>query len=91
MEEGGERLRVGWPEGHPSARLLFGDVRATPAVLEFIEDTRVGRMPGRVLMAGGPDVEEGELDEVELWGPEEEGEGTEFSESEEENGPGPPL
>ena len=38
-----------------------------------------------------PDVEEDELEEVELWGPEEEGKGTEISESEEENGPGPPL
>ena len=30
----------------PSVRLLFGDERATPALLEFLEDTRVGRMPG---------------------------------------------
>ena len=61
------------------------------SILEFLEDTRVGRMPGRILMAGGPDVEEDELDEVELLGPEEGGEGTEISESEEEGGPGPPL
>ena len=29
----------------PSIRLLFRDGRATPAVLEFLEDTRVGKIP----------------------------------------------
>ena len=41
-------------------------------------------------MAGGPDLDEGELEEVVLRAPEED-EGTEVSESEEEDGPGPPL
>ena len=60
-----------------------------PAVLEFLEYTRVGRMPGRVPLAGGPDVDE-EMEEVELWAPERE-EGSDISESsEEEDGPGPP-
>ena len=74
----------------PSVRLLFGDVRATPAVLEFLEDTRAGRIPSRILLAGRPDVDEEELEEVALWAPEEE-EGPGISESsEEEGGPGPP-
>ena len=73
----------------PSVRLLFKDARATPALLESLEDTRVGRMPGRVLV-GGPDLGEEEMEEVELWAPEEE-EGTDISESsKEEDGPGPP-
>ena len=60
-------------------------------MLEFLEDTRVGGMPGRVLLVGGPDVDEGDLEEVMLWAPEEE-EGSGVSESsEEEDGPGPPL
>ena len=74
----------------PSARTLFGDTRATAAVLEFLKDTRVGRMLGQIMLAGGPGVEEKELDEIELWAPEE-GEGPEISEGEEEDGPGPPL
>ena len=53
----------------PSVRLLFGDARAAPAVLEFLEDTRMGRMPGRVLLAGGPDLDEDKVEEVELWAP----------------------
>ena len=64
-------------------------------MLEFLEDTRVGRMPGRVLLAGWPDVDE-EMEEVELWAPEkvelwapEEAEGPDISESsEEEDRPG---
>ena len=67
----------------PPFRLLFRDVRATPAVLEFLEDTRVGRMPGRVLLAGWPDVDEEEMEGVELWAPEE-AEGPGISESSEE-------
>ena len=72
----------------PSARLLFGDVRATPAVLELLEDTRVGRIPGQILLAGGPDVEEDDLEEIEVWAPEEGAREIEISE--EEDGPGPP-
>ena len=46
-------------------------------------------MSGQIVLAGGPDVEEEELDEIELWASEEEGSGT--NESEEGDGPGPPL
>ena len=74
----------------PSVRRLFNDTLATPAVLQFLEDTRVGKMPGRVLMAGGPDSEEDDLKESSLWA-QEEGEGPEFSSSEEEDGPSPLL
>ena len=28
----------------PAVRLMFDDVRAAPAVLSFLQDTRVGRM-----------------------------------------------
>ena len=46
-------------------------------------------MLGRVLLAGGPGLDE-EMEEVRLWAPEEE-EGTDISESsEEEDGPGSP-
>ena len=34
----------------------------TPAILEFLEYTRVGKMPGWILLAGGPDLEEDELE-----------------------------
>ena len=70
-------------------RRLFGDERAVPAILEFLEDTRVGKMPGRVLLAGGPDLEEEELEYISLRAREEEEE-TGISSSEEEDGPGPP-
>ena len=74
----------------PSVRRLFGDERAVPAILEFLEDTRVGKMPGRILMEGGPDWEEEELEVLSLQALGEE-EGTGLSSSEEEGGPGPPL
>ena len=51
------RLDCGWG-GAQSIRRLFGDERTVPAVLEFLEDVRVGKMPGRILLAGGPDLEE---------------------------------
>ena len=75
----------------PSARLLFGDVRATPAVLELLKDARVGRMPGRVFLTGGPDVDEGELEGTMLWAPEEEEAGSSGVSEGKEDGPGPPL
>ena len=65
--------------GAPSVRRLFNDARAMPAVLDFLEGTRVGKMPGRVLLAGGPDAEEDEMEEITLWAPVEEEEGTEVS------------
>ena len=53
------------------------------------EVTRMGRMPGQVLLAGGPAVDEDDLDEVVLWPPEE---GADSSGgSEEKDGPDPPL
>ena len=33
-------------------RRLLGDERAVPVALEFLENTRVGKMPGRILLAG---------------------------------------
>ena len=47
-------------------------------------------MPGRILMAGGPGLDDEELEEFTLRVQGEE-EGTGLSESEEEDGPGPPL
>lgn len=74
----------------PSVRLLFSDARAVPAVLGSLGDTRVGRMPGRVFLAGRPDVEEDDLEEMELWAPEEEGARSSGVSEEEEAGFDPP-
>ena len=60
------------------------------AILEFPEGTKVGKMPSRVLLAGGPDLEEEELEGFSLQVLEEEAV-TETSLSKEEDGPGPPL
>ena len=60
------------------------------AILEFLEKTKVGKMPSRVLLAGGPDLEEEELEGFSLQVLDEEGVETEVSSSEEEEGPGPP-
>ena len=49
---------------------LFRGVRATPAVLEFLGDTRVGGMPGLALF--GVQEEEPDLEEVVLWSEDEE-------------------
>ena len=46
----------------------------------------MGRIPGRILLAGGPDVEEDGLDEIEVRPPEEGAGESEISE--EEDGPG---
>ena len=59
------RLDCEWG-GAPSIRFLFGNERAVPAVLEFLEKTRVGKMPDRILLAGGPDLEEEELETLSL-------------------------
>ena len=48
--------------GAPSIRRLFGDERNVKAILEFLEETKVGEMLSRVLLAGGPDLEEEELE-----------------------------
>lgn len=74
-------MDCGWESPRaPSVRLLFRDARVTPALLEFLEDIRVGRISGRVLLAGGPDLNEDEIEEVELWAREKE-EGSDISES----------
>ena len=78
--------------GAPSIRFLFGNERAEPAILEFLGKTRVGEMPGRILLAGGPDLEEEEeLETLSLQVVGEEEGGCDISSSEEEAGPGPPL
>ena len=71
------------PPRAPSVRLLFRDARATQAVLGFLIDTKVGRMPGFALF--GFHGEESELEEIELVAQEE---GS--SSDNEEGGPGPP-
>ena len=65
----------------PSVRRLFRDPRATPALLDFLRDTRVGKVPGLALYGV---MKEDLGREVELWA-EEESAGSEG----EEGGPGP--
>ena len=74
----------------PIFRALFGDQRATPALLEFLADTRVGRMPSQVQVQprGGGERDEEWLGVAEL---ETLDEGLGDKESEEEDGPGPPI
>ena len=72
-------------------RKLFGDERCVGALLEFLDKTKVGKMPRQILLAGGPDLEEGELESLSLHTQDEGVEETDISESEEESGPGPPL
>ena len=84
------RIDTGWG-GAPSIRKLFGDERSAKAVLRFLGKTKVGKMPSRILLAGGPDLEEEELDEFSLRVAGEDGVETQVSSSEEEDGPGPPL
>ena len=83
------RLDCGWG-GAPSVRRLFGDEKAVPANLEFLEKTRVEKMSGRILLTGGPDLEEEDLECVSPQVLGEGEEGTEVSSSEGEDGPGPP-
>ena len=85
----GVRLETGW-RGAPSIRRLFGDERNVKMILEFLEKTKVGKMPSRILLLGGPDLEEEELEGFSLQVLEEEPE-TEVSSSGEEDGPGPPT
>ena len=75
--------------GAPSVRKLFGG-KNTKAILGFLEKTRVGKMPGRVLLAGGPDLEEEELEGFSLLVSEEDVE-TGCSSSEDEDGKDPPI
>ena len=86
-----QRVRTESGEGGaPSVRKLFGNERNVKAILEFLEKTKVGKMPGRVLLAGGPDLEEEAMEGCSLQVLEEDEE-TGISSSEEEDGPGPPL
>ena len=80
----------GDPQG-PSVCLLFRDARATPALLEFLGDTRVGRMLGQTPLAGGLVEGESELEEIKMWPQAAEEEAGDSEESEEEDGPGPPI
>ena len=73
----------------PSVRTLFNDPRAIPAVLEFLEDTKVGQMPSEVLLRGGMEIQGKDLEDIELWV--EGSTAQEIEEYEEEDGPGPPL
>ena len=84
------RLGCGWG-GTPSIRRLFRDERAVPAILEFLGVTRVGKMPGLIQLAGGPDIGEEDLEVISLLVQGEGKEETGVSSSEEEDGPGPPL
>ena len=85
-----QRVRAETGEGGaPSVRKLFGG-RNTKAILEFLEGTRVGKMPSRVLLAGGPELEEEELEGFSLLVSDEDVE-TECSSSGDEDGPGPPI
>ena len=70
---------------------LFRDERNTGAILEFLEGTKIGKMPGRILLAGGQDLEEEELEGVSLQVLEDEGDETGVSSSGDEDGPGPPI
>ena len=86
-----QKARAGTGEGGaPSIRKLFGNEKNTKAILEFLEKTKVGKMPGRVLLAGGPDLEEEELEGFSLRVSGGEAE-TEVSSSGDEDGPGPPV
>ena len=82
------KVNTGWG-GAPSIRKVFGDERNVKAILRFLERTKVGKMPSRILLAGGPDLEEEVLEEFSLRVLEDEAE-TQDSSSEEEDGPGPP-
>ena len=73
----------------PSVRALFRDVRATLALLEFLEDTRVGHMPSQILLAGGRVEGEDNMEVLELLSQGEEAETSE--EREEGDGPAGPA
>ena len=78
-----------WPAPRASMiRALIGDSRATPALLEFLSDTRVGWMPSQVVLRGGGAEDDDEGLEIELWAPQE---GAVDEGSEEEDGPGQPF
>ena len=83
------RVNTGWG-GAPSIRRVFGDERNVKAILRFLERTKVGKMPGQILLAGGPDLEEEELESFSLQMLNESGEESRVDERRErEDGPGP--
>ena len=60
------------------------------AILEVLKSTKLGKTRNRILLAGGPDLEEENLEGFSLLVSEEEAE-TEVSTSGDEGGPGPPI
>ena len=86
---GTSMLDCGWG-GAPPIRRLFRDEGAVSAILEVLGGTRVGKMADRILLVGGSDLEEQDLECVSLQVQGEGEEGTGASSSEEEDGPGPP-
>ena len=76
--------------GAASIRKLFGSEKNTKAILEFLRETKVGKIPGWVLLAGGPDLEEEELAGFSLLVLDEEFE-TGVVSSGDKGGPGPPV
>ena len=54
-----EGLRVETPPG-PRIRTLFGEERATPAVLDFLRDTKVGKFVSLAALGGDARAEEAE-------------------------------
>ena len=76
-------VAIDWGPVDTSVRLLFRDARATPAVPDFLRDTRVRKMPGLALFG----VQEDEMGEgIALWPESEAGSGSEN----EQGGSGPP-
>ena len=79
------REGAGGRGGAPSIRRLFGNEGNSEAILEFLEGTKVRKMPSRVLLAGGPDLEEEDLEVFSLLAMEEEAEDSVSEEEEEVN------
>ena len=81
-----QKVRIS-TEGGPrisSVRGLFYDARATPAVLDFLRKTKVGKMPGLEVYG----IQEEELgQDMDLWA---DGEETSKEDSEIEEGLDPP-
>ena len=85
-----QKVRAETGEGvAPLVRKLFRE-KNTKAILEFLEGSKVGKIPSRVLPAGGADLEEEELEGVSLLVSDEDVE-TEISSSGDEDRPGPPV
>ena len=83
------RLECGWG-GAPSIRRLFRDEKGAPAILEFPADTRVGKMPSQIQLAGGPEFNDEDPEVISLQVQDGEENETGISSSE-EDGSCPPL